>query len=29
MFSISCTFRPGTFDDEFRRPDAATQAVDG
>ena len=27
MFSISFIFKPGTYDDEFRRLDAATQAV--
>lgn len=27
MFSISFIFRPGTYDDEFHRLDAATQAV--
>jgi len=27
MFSVSFIFRPGTYDDEFRRLDAATQAV--
>ena len=27
MFSISFIFKPGTYDDEFGRFDAATQAV--
>ena len=27
MFSISFIFRPGTYDDDFHRLDAATQAV--
>jgi hypothetical protein len=27
VFSISFIFKPGTYDDEFRRLDAATQAV--
>lgn len=27
MFSISFIFRPGTYDEEFHRLDAATQAV--
>jgi hypothetical protein len=27
MFSISFIFKPGTYDDEFRRLDAATHAV--
>jgi hypothetical protein len=27
MFSISFIFRPGTYDDEFHRLDAATQTV--
>ena len=27
MFSISFIFKPGTYDDEFRRLDDATQAV--
>ena len=28
MFSVSFIFRPGAYDEEFHRLDAATQAID-